>query len=157
MTNQAHQLSVMIAIVAEKFEGKLDKGGKPYVLHCMAVMHMVESDDLEIKQMAAGHDLFEDTDVTKQYLRDRGFTERVIDGIMGGTKIPGESYEEYKFKVMSNPDTRKWKKADLRHNSDIRRLKGLRQKDFERLAKYAVFFAEIEAAEQEEKSACAAS
>ena len=34
--------------------------------------------------------------------------------------------------------------ADLRHNSDIRRLKGVTQKDIDRIAKYNRFYLEIQ-------------
>jgi hypothetical protein len=37
------------------------------------------------------------------------------------------------------------KLADLRHNSDIRRLKGVTDKDIERMAKYSKFYVEIQA------------
>lgn len=43
----------------------------------------------------------------------------------------------------------KVKKADLTHNSDIRRLKGISEKDIERVAKYHRFFLEIQARLQE--------
>jgi hypothetical protein len=36
-----------------------------------------------------------------------------------------------------NPDARRVKREDIKDNSDVTRLKGLRQKDFERLEKYA--------------------
>jgi len=39
-------------------------------------------------------------------------------------------------KVMSNPDAIRVKLADLRHNSDIRRLKGVTEKDIKRIEKY---------------------
>lgn len=37
-----------------------------------------------------------------------------------------------------------WKRCDLRHNSDIRRLKGVTEKDVARIAKYMEFYTEIE-------------
>jgi hypothetical protein len=37
------------------------------------------------------------------------------------------------------------KSADLRHNTDIRRLKGVTEKDIERVAKYHKFYLEIQA------------
>jgi hypothetical protein len=46
-----------------------------------------------------------------------------------------------------NPDARIVKMADLRHNSDIRRLKGVTQKDITRIAKYHEFYLELKAAE----------
>jgi len=41
------------------------------------------------------------------------------------------------------------KMADLRHNTDIRRLKGVTQKDLDRLEKYNRFFMELQAKLQE--------
>lgn len=49
---------------------------------------------------------------------------------------PGETEEEYLAKVMSNKDAIIVKLADLRHNSDIRRLKGVTEKDVRRIEKY---------------------
>jgi len=46
---------------------------------------------------------------------------------------------------MSNPDAMKVKLADLTHNSDIRRLKGVTEKDIARMAKYHAFYLEITA------------
>lgn len=37
------------------------------------------------------------------------------------------------------------KMADLRHNTDIRRLKGVTEKDIARMAKYHQFYMEIKA------------
>jgi hypothetical protein len=59
--------------------------------------------------------------------------------------MPGESYDEYKLGVFDNVDAMRVKMADLRHNTDIRRLKGVTQKDLERLAKYNQFYLEIQA------------
>ena len=56
------------------------------------------------------------------------------------TKVPGETLEEYKVRVKSNSDARKVKKADLLHNSDLRRLKGVTPKDLERIIKYTQFY-----------------
>ena len=135
----------MLSIVAQAFEGKFDKAGEPYFEHCYAVMVLLgENADEEEKQMAPGHDLFEDTKITAQYLRECGFSERVITGIMSMTKLPGQSYEEYKTQVKDNPDSIKVKMADLTHNSDIRRMKdGATSKDFERVQNYMAFYEEL--------------
>ena len=66
------------------------------------------------------------------------------------TKVPGETYEEYKYRVFENVDAMYVKRCDLMHNSDIRRLKGVRQKDLDRIAKYHMFYAEIEQRLQKE-------
>ena len=140
-------LSIAIQIAVEAHAGQFDKGGVPYILHPLKVMHYTKSDDEEVMAIAVLHDAVEDNrKITYSYLRERGLTERIISGIMCLTKIPGESYEEYKLKVKSNPDSILVKKGDLRHNSDIRRLKGVSDKDIERIAKYQRFFLELEAA-----------
>lgn len=134
---QVH-LDKMLVLCATKFQGKFDKGGKPYILHCLKVMHYVDSDDDELNCIALGHDLVEDTDVTFFELREVfGFTSRIIDGIFALTKQAGESNDEYLTKVKGNRDAVLVKLADLRHNSDLRRLKGVTEKDLVRLAKYA--------------------
>jgi GTP diphosphokinase / guanosine-3',5'-bis(diphosphate) 3'-diphosphatase len=135
----------MIVLAANRHAGQFDKGGHPYILHVMAVMYLVDSEDDEVKQIAAGHDLVEDTGVTYKELQELGFSDRVVHGIRCLTKVPGETYDEYKAKVKSNPDAVAVKMADLKHNSDISRLKGLRQKDFDRMAKYMAFYAELSA------------
>lgn len=53
------------------------------------------------------------------------------------TKVPGVFYAQYKERVFSNQDAMMVKMADLRHNSDIRRLKGVTDKYFQ-------FYTEIE-------------
>lgn len=127
----------MIVLATTEFDGIYDRGGVPYILHCLKVMHYLKSEDDELQQIAVGHDLIEDRkNVTYKLLRDMGFSERVIEGIRCLTKVPGETEEEYLAKVLSNPDAIRVKLADLRHNSDIRRLKGVTAKDLARIEKY---------------------
>ena len=49
-------LDKAIAIAAKEFEGKHDKGGNPYILHCLHVMHKVGPDDHELMIIAVHHD-----------------------------------------------------------------------------------------------------
>jgi (p)ppGpp synthase/HD superfamily hydrolase len=145
MTNQKQKLHDMIVLATNRHANQFDKGGNPYILHCFAVMYLVESEDYEVKQIAVGHDLVEDTDVTWEDLIREGFSDRVIQGIMALTKQRGETYEQYKNKVKSNKDAVLVKMADLRHNSDITRLKGVAEKDIARIAKYMQFYSELKA------------
>lgn len=132
-----HNLNKMLVLVTTEFDGIYDRGGVPYVLHCLKVMHYLKSDDDELNQIALGHDLIEDRkNITYKYLREAGFSERVIAGIAALTKVPGETHEEYLAKIMANTDAIRVKLADLRHNSDIRRLKGITAKDIARIEKY---------------------
>lgn len=140
-------LDIAISIAVDAHRGQYDKGGHPYILHCLKVMHYLKSHDEELQCIAILHDSVEDGQVTYMQLRSAGLTERIIAGVRALTKVPGETYEEYKEKVKANPDSRKVKMADLRHNSDIRRLKGVRQKDIDRIVKYHEFYLELMALE----------
>jgi (p)ppGpp synthase/HD superfamily hydrolase len=133
---RGEMLNKMLVLTTNKFSGVFDRGGAPYILHCLKVMYYVKSDDEELQCIALGHDLVEDTDVTYADLREMGFTERVIVGIRAMTKVPGETNDEYMERIKACPDAIRVKLADLRHNSDIRRLKGVTEKDIKRIEKY---------------------
>ena len=147
---KGEMLSKMLVIATNAHAGQFDKGGKPYILHCLAVMNLLDSSDEELLCIAVGHDVIEDTAITYQELANAGMSARVIDGIRSLTKVPGETYEEYKYRVFENVDAMYVKRCDLMHNSDIRRLKGVRQKDLDRIAKYHRFYVEIEQRLQQE-------
>ena len=136
-------LNEMLLLATNRFNGKYDKGGTPYILHCLKVLHYLKTDDEELQCIALGHDLVEDTNTTYTELRELGFTERVVDGIKALTKVPGETNDEYMARIKANPDAIRVKLQDLRHNSDIRRLKGVREKDIERMAKYHKMYTEL--------------
>ena len=129
-------LSTAISITARAFEDKKDKGGKAYILHCLHVMNQMDQNDEELMCIAVMHDLLEDTDRNAKELFIEGFSERVVNGVEACTHLLNESYENYIKRVSLNEDARKVKLADLKHNSDITRMKGLRKKDFDRLEKY---------------------
>lgn len=142
---KGEMLSKMILIATNAHAGQFDKGGMPYILHALKVMHYTKSDDEEIQCIAVGHDVIEDTKTTYVDLREAGISERVIDGIRALTKLPGQTLEEYKEGVFANRDAMLVKMADLRHNTDVRRLKGVSEKDITRMVKYHQFYLEIEA------------
>lgn len=140
-------LANMISLAATAHMDQTDKGGRPYILHCLQVMYNLDDTEYEIDDelrcIAVGHDLIEDTWVAEYDLYDYEFSDRVIDGIIAMTKKKGQSYSEYKNQVFSNRDAMIVKLCDLRHNSDIRRLKGVTEKDLQRLSRYAQFYTEI--------------
>jgi (p)ppGpp synthase/HD superfamily hydrolase len=185
-----NKLSEAIKITSSAFEGELDKGGMPYILHCLHVMNVVakkSNKDPELMQIAVMHDLVEDIDYyTFDALRSMGFSERVIAGIDSVTKreykevednrgktcekcgkgtygetsqhddMDGlfhcnkcghevesrivtkteEAYGDFILRCAKNRDGIMVKLADLKHNMDPTRMKGLRDKDFERIEKY---------------------
>ena len=138
-------LDKMLVIATNAHSGQFDRGGNPYILHPLKVMHYLKTDDEELMCIALGHDVIEDTKVTYRDLRESGINERVIAGIRALTKLPGQTYDEYKEGVFANVDAMRVKMADLRHNTDIRRLKGISEKDIERMVKYQKFYLELQA------------
>lgn len=133
-------LAKMLALVATKFENVLDKQGQPYFLHCLHVMQTCGLTDENSLCIAVGHDLVEDTDVTVDYLT-REFNFDIAAGIECLTFIssPEYTYEDYIKFIGNLPKEHKIaniKLADLRHNMDASRLRGLTKKDFDRMEKY---------------------
>lgn len=137
-------LNKMLVLATTRHAGQFDRGGNPYILHPLKVMYYLKSNDEELQCIALAHDLVEDTDTSYTELREMGFTERIIQGIAALTKTPGETYDEYKLRVKANPDAVKVKMADLRHNTDVRRLKGVTDKDLARMEKYHRFYLELQ-------------
>ena len=129
-------LDVAIQLAANSFTGKFDKGGQPYILHCLHVMNQMDSTDHELMSIAVLHDVVEDTDITLDDLREMGFSDRVVWGVQALTHEDGVPYMDYIKRISFNEDARKVKMADLDHNTRVLRMKGLRKKDFERIEKY---------------------
>lgn len=132
-------LGTAYAITAIAFENKTDKGGNPYMDHCIYVMNKMPHHDTELRCIALMHDLIEDTKWTADMLYDEGFSQRVVQGVVDLTHdydLQPSYLDDYIPRIATNPDAVKVKMADLEHNSKIFRMKGLASKDFKRLKKY---------------------
>jgi (p)ppGpp synthase/HD superfamily hydrolase len=131
------KLGLAIAITAEAFKDKTDKGGAPYILHCLFVMDNTDGDECT-KCAAVMHDLVEDCSDKYNFnlLSKMGFSEKTIGLLYLVTHREGTPYMDYIKALSVDQDAKKIKRADLRHNTDITRLKGLRKKDHERMEKY---------------------
>lgn len=129
-------LSKAIALAATAFEKKFDNGGSPYIMHLIRVMNGVDQSDSELMQIAVLHDLIEDTDYFLDDLISMGYSIRVTSALDLLTHREWESYESYIERLSVNKDAVAVKLSDLRDNTDITRLKGLRKKDFKRMEKY---------------------
>lgn len=129
-------LSAAIVLAVNAHDGQFDRGGQPYALHVLKVMHYCKSQDEELLCMAVLHDVIEDTHTSYSDLRDAGMSERVIQGVRALTKQRGQSYAEYCEALFASRDAMIVKLADLRHNTDIRRLKGISASDRARMARY---------------------
>ena len=140
-------LGEVIAIASEGHKKQKDKAKKAYILHCMRIMTAIsikfaDHPDVEkLMMVAICHDLVEDTDYTIEDLRKLGFPEDVLEGIDGITKRDGEFYLDYLIRVALNFYSREVKKEDLSDNMDLKRLKGVREKDLKRIQKYSIAYA----------------
>lgn len=132
------KLGLAIAITAEAFKNRVDKGGQPYILHCLHVMYKTEGSE-DVKCAAVMHDLIEDCEKdgwTFEKLASLGFSAKTMGLLHLLTHRKETDYMEYIKAISVEPDAVKIKKADLDHNSRITRLKGLRKKDHDRMEKY---------------------
>jgi guanosine-3',5'-bis(diphosphate) 3'-pyrophosphohydrolase len=142
---KGEMIDKMIRLAVKGHAGQFDKGGNPYILHVLKVMDNLHTDDEELQCIAVGHDLIEDTKITAKEMLRQGISLRVVTAIEKLTKKKGQSDDEYLNVVLSDVDCMRVKKADLQHNSDIRRLKGVRPKDITRIIKYHDMWIKIDA------------
>ena len=141
--NKGELLNRALVLMVNAHANQFDKGGQPYALHPLAIMVLLNTEDEELQCIGLLHDVIEDTKVTYLELRDAGMSERVIAGVRAMTKQRGQTFDEYREGIFENRDAMLVKRADLTHNSDIRRLKGVSPKDIDRMVKYHKFFLEI--------------
>lgn len=134
MSNKTATIDDAIQIAAEAHKGIKDKAGAPYILHPLRMMMRMKT---ESEMMTAIlHDAVEDSDWTIERLRERGFSEDVLEAVESVTNREGESYEKFIERAGKNPIAKQVKIADLEDNMDIKRLNALTDKDANRLAKY---------------------
>lgn len=127
-----------LAIARWEHEGQLDKCDKPYIEHCIRVSsdvsnylmefgycdinnikRMQEVDDYQCVAML--HDIIEDTDMTLDELKEKGFNDNVINAIDCITRIKDEKYVDYINRLCYNDIARLVKIMDLQHNMDLDR------------------------------------
>ena len=94
-----------------------DKAGKRYVWHPI-------------------HDIVEDTEVTVPDLKNLKFSKEVIEAVDVITKKKDQEYFSYLKSIKDNSIAKKVKIEDLKHNSDLKRLRSITQKDIDRAIKY---------------------
>lgn len=123
-----------LQIARRAHAGQVDKGGRPYIEHPIAVAAMVDTE--REKAAALLHDVIEDSGVTAEQLEAEGIDPDVIRAVVALTKT-GEPYDRYLERVKADAIARPVKIADLRHNMDLSRMgKEPDQRDLERLDKY---------------------
>jgi (p)ppGpp synthase/HD superfamily hydrolase len=130
-------LAKAIRIAAAAFEGTMDKGGSPYILHCLAVMQGVRHLGFGAMAAAVLHDLLEDRpEWSAQRLRDEDFPEDLVRTVELLTRSEGEDYQAYIARLAPDAIARAIKIADLSHNMDPARLPDLSEHTMERMRKY---------------------
>lgn len=129
-------LAKAIEIATQAHRGQFDKGGMPYILHPIWVMNKVRHHGILAMIVGILHDTVEDTDITIEYLAEKGFPEEVLEAL----ELLDFRDTDYKARIKlifnTNELARIVKLADLEHNMKPQRLKGLRPKDLERMEKY---------------------
>lgn len=118
----------------EAHRDQKDKSGMPYVFHPFHLAEQMETEETTI--VALLHDVIEDTELTLDDLRKKGFSESVLEAIALMTHAPEVDYMDYVEKIKTNAIAKAVKLADLRHNSDLSRLDEVTEKALERQKKY---------------------
>lgn len=143
------KITQSIKLACEVHDGQTDKGGQPYIFHCLHVMREVERQTRNYSKLnrelaicaAVLHDILEDCK-DNEYL----FVEEKI-GSIGGVILVGiirnlsrknsNSYEHYIEKLVRYEIESLIKISDLKHNMQLKRLKKyITQKDLENFNKY---------------------
>lgn len=121
-------------IMLKRHYGQKDKAGREYYFHPLRVSQHC----LEIKQkiVALLHDTIEDTGLTPDELREAGFGEDIVNGVLSVTRNEGETYAHFIERANNDIYGSSVKISDLEDNMDITRLPDLKEKDWHRLNKY---------------------
>ena len=127
-------INIALSIAKKAHAGQVDKAGIDYIQHPLYVASQVKTE--QEKAVALLHDVLEDSDITAADLLAYGLSNEVVTAVQTLTKKKGQSYQDYLGKVKSNNLARVVKLADLKHNSDLSRLKTVSNTDYERVKKY---------------------
>ena len=123
--------ALKVAFIAHR--GQKDKAGKPYIFHPIKVSFGVKG--LDAKTVALLHDVIEDTNTQIESLMFLTNEQRKALSLLTHNKsVP---YFEYVKKIKGNRIAKAVKLSDLRHNSNLRRLKVVSENDKKRVEKYS--------------------
>ena len=136
ISDEEAELIIKAAIIAtEAHKGAEDKSGVPYIEHPITVF---ETTECKVPEMVVAllHDVVEDTTITIADLANKGFPPDIVASISAISRMEFEPRDIYLMRVASDKVAKNVKLADLRHNSDISRIKNPTEKDFVRVEKY---------------------
>lgn len=123
-----------IAMATEAHAGQYDKSGQPYILHPLRLMFRFEGQAEMI--VAVLHDVVEDSEISLEDLKEKGFSDEIVDAIDCLSKKEGEDYDNFILRVSENSLARTIKIEDLKDNLNVVRLKEVTDKDLQRIEKY---------------------
>lgn len=117
-------VSDALLLAVEAHSGQVDKAGKPYIEHPIAVANILVEQRAGHSAILAGllHDVVEDSDITLDQLRGLGYPEEVVQAVDSVTKRQGETYMDLIRRAAADPIGRIVKLADNQTNSDPERL-----------------------------------
>lgn len=117
------EINIALFIACTALHGKKTWDGLDYDLHYLTVGL---SNTHSRTKMVIGilHDVIEDSEWELDDLRLAGFSERVVAGVDGVTKRPGELYFDFVRRCSCNPDSVDIKLQDLKDNMSVSRNPG---------------------------------
>lgn len=118
----------------EAHKNQVDKGGMPYVFHPFHLAEQMTTEETVITALL--HDVVEDTDFTLYDIEVIGFPASVTEALKLLTHDDAVPYFDYVLKIKTNEIARTVKLADLRHNSDLKRLDFNEENTLRRVEKY---------------------
>lgn len=136
------EIEIALQIALDAHKEQEDKGGQPYILHPLRVMHNVTSNNEKI--VAILHDVIEDSSYTFSDLAEQGISKECIEALMVLTHNPNVPYMDYITNIAKNNIAIQVKLADLKDNSDLSRLLKITQKDKDRAKKYRIAIAYLD-------------
>jgi len=116
-------LSKAIKIASTEFEHRLDKCGRPYILHLLRVMMAVSKYGSAMMAAAVLHDILEDVpSFSPTRLLNEGMPELVVELVCGMTRNSDEVYRHYIMRIGQHKQLTLLKLADLEDNRDYNRF-----------------------------------
>jgi len=115
--------------------GQIDKSGVPYYLHPYRVANYLDEKDHEGRTVAYLHDVLEDTKLTVSDLVSLMFPPEIIASVVTLTRVNNEPSDAYYARVRQNAVAKRVKKADIKDNTDPKRLALLPKETSDRLIK----------------------
>lgn len=127
-------LDKAIVIAVESHSGQINNLGDPYILHPLRMM--LKANTLDEKIIAILHDVIEKTKTDFQYLRNAGFSDKIIVAVDALSKRTGESYDKYIARVGKNQLAKTIKVLDLKDNMYSLIVDQVEQKKSDQYLKY---------------------